>query len=147
MATCDKCGCELECPVCNDAADKNRRLRSALREKLGRRVREVWIAWAGRQPSPKPSWLVPYDDLPEADKEADRCIGAALWADFVAENIEEKAEVVRLRSIEKSQHESIVEKDIAIRQQQVEIDRLTRQVKELENDILANTDYGPGHSD
>ena len=27
MATCDKCGCELECPVCNDAADEIERLR------------------------------------------------------------------------------------------------------------------------
>jgi len=51
------------------------------RDALGRRVREVWVAWAKRQPSPKPSWLVPYDELSEADKEADRCIGAALWGD------------------------------------------------------------------
>lgn len=51
------------------------------RDILGRRVREVWVAWAKRQPAPKPSWLVPYDDLSEADKEADRCIGAALWGD------------------------------------------------------------------
>lgn len=55
------------------------------RDKLGRRVREVWIAWAERQPNPKPSWLVPYDDLSEADKEADRCIGSALWGDGFAD--------------------------------------------------------------
>ena len=54
------------------------------RDALGRRVREVWIEWARRQPSPKPSWLVPYDDLSESDKEADRCIGAAIWGDAVA---------------------------------------------------------------
>lgn len=54
------------------------------RDFVGRRVREVWIEWAKRQPNPKPSWLVPYDDLDEADKEADRCIGAALWADGFA---------------------------------------------------------------
>lgn len=46
---------------------------------IGRRVREVWIEWAKQQPSPKPSWLVPYDDLSEADKDADRRIGEALW--------------------------------------------------------------------
>lgn len=61
---------------------------SELREKLGRRVREVWIEWAKRQPNPKPSWLVPYDELSEPDKEADRCIGTALWGDFVAEHSE-----------------------------------------------------------
>ncbi len=58
------------------------------RDKLGRRVREVWILWAKGQPNPKPSWLVPYDELSEPDKEADRCIGCALWADFVSENAE-----------------------------------------------------------
>lgn len=58
------------------------------REALGRRVREVWISWANRQPNPKPSWLVPYDDLSEADKEADRCIGAALWADGFEEGVD-----------------------------------------------------------
>jgi hypothetical protein len=56
------------------------------RERLGRRVREVWIAWAKRQPNPKPSWLVPYDELSEADKEADRCIGSAIWGDCIAEH-------------------------------------------------------------
>ncbi len=55
-----------------------------LRERLGRRVREVRIAWAQRQPSPKPSWLVPWDDLGENDKEVDRCIGSVIWADCIA---------------------------------------------------------------
>lgn len=55
------------------------------RDALGRRVREVWVAWAQRQPNPKPSWLVPYDDLSEPDKEADRCIGSALWGDGFAD--------------------------------------------------------------
>ena len=45
------------------------------REALGRRVREVWIAWACRQPAPKPSWLVPWEELPEPDREVDRQIG------------------------------------------------------------------------
>lgn len=48
------------------------------RDVLGRRVREAWVDWAKRQPSPKPSWLVPYDELSEPDKEADRQIGEAL---------------------------------------------------------------------
>lgn len=48
------------------------------RETLGRFVREAWVRWAETQPSPKPSWLVPYDELFEADKEADRQIGEAI---------------------------------------------------------------------
>ncbi|HSS11796.1 MAG TPA: hypothetical protein VLL25_18050 [Acidimicrobiales bacterium] len=57
------------------------------RDALGRRVREAWIAWAQRQPTPKSSWLVPYDDLAESDKEADRCIGSALWGDGFADGM------------------------------------------------------------
>jgi len=45
---------------------------------LGRIVRDAWIRWARKQPHPKASWLVPYDKLSEADKEADRQIGMAV---------------------------------------------------------------------
>jgi len=48
------------------------------REFLGRVVREAWVKWAQQQPNPKPSWLVPYDELSEPDKEADRQIGEAV---------------------------------------------------------------------
>ncbi len=48
------------------------------RDVLGRIVRDAWIAWAKTQPDPKPSWLVPYDELSEPDKEADRQIGEAV---------------------------------------------------------------------
>jgi hypothetical protein len=48
------------------------------RDQLGRFVREAWMRWAQTQPNPKPSWLVPYDDLAEPDKEADRQIGEAV---------------------------------------------------------------------
>lgn len=48
------------------------------RDTLGRMVREAWVRWAEMQPSPKPSWLVPYDELAEPDKEADRQIGEAI---------------------------------------------------------------------
>lgn len=51
------------------------------REEYGRMVRQAWVKWAQTQPNPKPSWLAPYDDLSEADKEADRQIGefVARW--------------------------------------------------------------------
>ena len=48
------------------------------RDTLGRFVREAWVRWAETQPTPKPSWLLPYDELSEADKEADRQIGEAV---------------------------------------------------------------------
>lgn len=48
------------------------------RESLGKIVREVWIEWAKEQPSPKPSWLVPWEGLSESDKEVDRRIGERL---------------------------------------------------------------------
>jgi len=49
------------------------------REFLGQAVREQWVRWATSQPSPKPSWLVPYHELSEADKEADRQIGEHIY--------------------------------------------------------------------
>lgn len=49
------------------------------RDELGEMVRDVWIQWAKEQDNPKPSWLVPYSDLSEPDKEADRLIGETLY--------------------------------------------------------------------
>lgn len=48
------------------------------REALGRLVREAWAAWAREQPAPKPSWLVPWEEISEAEREVDRRIGEAL---------------------------------------------------------------------
>lgn len=47
------------------------------REQIGRLVRYEWIKWATEQPAPKPSWLVPWEQMAEADREADRRIGYA----------------------------------------------------------------------
>jgi len=56
------------------------------REYLGRAVREAWIEWANDQPPPiKPSWLVPWEELSEADKEVDRRIGDKLRSIFLKE--------------------------------------------------------------
>lgn len=65
------------------------------RERLGMRVREVWVAWAREQPNPKPSWLVPWNELSEADKEADRRIGSALWGDGFADGMNAMGEAAR----------------------------------------------------
>lgn len=48
------------------------------REALGRLVREVWVAFARTLPETKESWLRPWDDLPEPQKEVDRRIGETL---------------------------------------------------------------------
>jgi hypothetical protein len=48
------------------------------RDTLGEVVRKAWVEWAREQPDPKPSWLVPWGGLGEADREADRRIGAAV---------------------------------------------------------------------
>lgn len=47
-------------------------------EMLGVEVRRVWLAWAREQPNPKPSWLVPWEELSEPDREVDRRIGMAI---------------------------------------------------------------------
>jgi len=64
----------------NASLDGNRPL-PCNRDSLGRMVREAWVRWAKTRPDPKPSWLVPYDELSEPDKEADRQIGetVARW--------------------------------------------------------------------
>lgn len=64
-------------PVAVNRQDGNRTLPYD-RDTLGRFVREAWVRWAETQPDPKPSWLVPYDQLSETDKEADRQIGEAV---------------------------------------------------------------------
>jgi hypothetical protein len=49
------------------------------RERLGRIVRKVWVDWAKEQPNPKPSWLQPWEELSEPDREVDRRIGERLY--------------------------------------------------------------------
>ena len=45
------------------------------REALGRMVRDEWVKWAREQPNPKPSWLLPWEELTEPEREVDRRIG------------------------------------------------------------------------
>lgn len=55
---------------------------AAGRDVLGRIVRAVWTGWAPGQPdvAEHPSWLVPWERLPERDREVDRLIGKAVAA-------------------------------------------------------------------
>jgi hypothetical protein len=50
-------------------------------ESMGKLVRDTWIQWAKSQTDvdKHPSWLVPWDDLPERDKEVDRRIAKRLF--------------------------------------------------------------------
>lgn len=57
-------------------------MNSERRDTLGRAVRAAWIKWARTQPNPKPSWLVPWEELSEADREADRVIAEELLDDL-----------------------------------------------------------------
>ena len=50
------------------------------REALGRLVREVWVECARELPGPKPSHLLPWDDLDDWNKEVDRRIGERVAA-------------------------------------------------------------------
>jgi hypothetical protein len=64
-------------------AERRRRIAALVppttdRETLGQYVRWVWMNWARDQPNAKPPWLVPWEELSEADKEVDRRIGETL---------------------------------------------------------------------
>jgi hypothetical protein len=63
----------------NEAFEKINGGSMALRERLGRRVRDSWLAWAMEQPNPKPNWLLPYDQLSTEQKDVDCRIGLALY--------------------------------------------------------------------
>jgi hypothetical protein len=49
------------------------------RERLGIIVRILFMKWAESQPTPKPSWLVPWMQLSEEEREIDRRIGEFLF--------------------------------------------------------------------
>jgi hypothetical protein len=50
-----------------------------MRERLGQLVRDEWLAWARKQPNPKPAWLLLWEELSEASREVDRQIGERLF--------------------------------------------------------------------
>lgn len=82
-----------------------------VREALGRRVREVWIAWAKTQPEPKPSWLVPWEEMEEKDREVDRQIGETIaeeaQVDLLKENEGLQMDLARLRDLRMREVESL----------------------------------------
>lgn len=49
------------------------------REELGKIVRQTWIDYCVSIGDTKPSHLIPWDELSEIDREADRRIGEALF--------------------------------------------------------------------
>ena len=62
--------------ICEDCLKRPRN--ACERERLGMIVREAWIDWAKTQPAPKESWLIPWGEMQECDREADRVIGERL---------------------------------------------------------------------
>jgi hypothetical protein len=72
---------------------------AVMREELGQLVRETWVAWASEQPRPKPSWLVPWEELAEPDREVDRRIGWALFREgFQAGRAAARGQQARVRA-------------------------------------------------
>jgi hypothetical protein len=65
-------------------------------EALGALVRETWIEWAGEQPYSKPSWLTPWADLDEKQREVDMRIGATVAAAVRAVSAARIAELTAL---------------------------------------------------
>jgi hypothetical protein len=51
-------------------------------ETAAEKVREAWVAWAITQADPKPSWLIPWSELDETSKDADRAIARTLLGHF-----------------------------------------------------------------
>ena len=52
-------------------------------------VRDEWVKWAREQPNPKPSWLLPWEELTEPEREVDRRIGVRI-ADAVSKDVAEE---------------------------------------------------------
>lgn len=48
------------------------------REQLGRLVRATFAKWAEGRPDARPSWTVPWEEMPEHEREVDRLIGEAV---------------------------------------------------------------------
>jgi len=48
-------------------------------ERLGRAVRDAWVGWARSLCDPKPSWLVPWEELDYDQQIADVMIGISLY--------------------------------------------------------------------
>lgn len=63
------------------------------------------MAWAREQPDPKPSWLLPWEELTEPEREVDRRIGHQLYALGVADGI------VSLGQIQASRWEELSDGD------------------------------------
>lgn len=65
------------------------------KDDIGRLVRDSWIAYCREIGDDKPSHLLPYDDLSEQDKEADRRIGEAVWTAAIQHTISELNKIKR----------------------------------------------------
>jgi hypothetical protein len=69
------------------------------RESGGQLVRAAWIQWAEQQPTPKPSWLVPWDLLSEPEKEADRVIWERIARPYQQLINERERQILQLESV------------------------------------------------
>jgi len=70
------------------------------REQLGRLVRETFVRQASRRPDAKPSHLVPWERMPEEERETDRLIGEAVAAAAVRGGALARAVEEHLRQVD-----------------------------------------------
>lgn len=102
---CAFCGAETAARLAQSELAPARGSADCSREALGRAVRDIWVEWAKEQPTPKPTWLKPWDALPEPDKEVDRRIGEKLfelgWSARAADFLERYTIVPRLAEQER----------------------------------------------
>lgn len=71
------------------------------REPLGRIVRETWVNWALEQPdvADHASWIVPWDEIPERDREVDMRIGSAVAGDAGARLAEIRQAITTFQAV------------------------------------------------
>jgi len=59
-----------------------------LTEELGKLVRSTWVNWAKSLPLAKQSWLTPWEELDDQQKEIDRLLGKTVWEAALASSNE-----------------------------------------------------------
>lgn len=94
---------ETDCPDCRGTGKAKSPTPPAMTEEktLGQIVRETWVEFAKTHHSPKPSWLVPWEELGPWDKEMDKRIGLA-----VATEALKRATDLRIKTLEKDLREA-----------------------------------------
>ena len=63
---------------------------------FGKVVRDTWVKWAIQKENPKPSHLIPWEELDEDNKEVDELIGKAIFEFINSKYINIEIEIKKL---------------------------------------------------